>query len=77
MLIFKKDGGEKHIDEESKLIPILIEDGWKCDSIPDVASDDLEGLRKRAEELGIKVHHKAKAETIKAKIDEALNDDSE
>lgn len=75
MLTFKKLDAVKCIDPESKLIPILLEDGWECDEVQ-VELDEDE-LREQAKELGIKVHHKAKAETIKAKIEEALNDDSE
>lgn len=66
-LVFKKDEGIKYIDPESKLIPILKADGWKCDDIP----DEREEAMKKAEDLGIKVHHKAKTETILAKIKEA------
>lgn len=29
-LEFKKDDGVKYIDKESKLIPRLLKDGWKC-----------------------------------------------
>lgn len=72
MLTFEKDGNTKYIDENSKLIEILLKDGWSCDDVK-VVEVDIKELKAKAEDLGIKVHHKAKAETIQKLIDEALN----
>lgn len=73
MIEFTKDGNVKKIAEDSALIPLLKQDGWKAENETDV----LEELRERARELGLKPHHKAKAETIEKMIEEAENDDSE
>ena len=63
MLTFVKDDQIKHVDPESTLIQRLKDAGWKQEGDEEV-EDDLEAIRAKAEALGIKVHHKAKAETI-------------
>ena len=70
MLEFKKNDSTKLIDEDSKLIPVLIADGWSCGDIDLGVELDIDALKEEAEELGIKVHHKAKAETIAKQIAE-------
>lgn len=69
MITLKKDGSTKLVDEGSVLIPILKGDGWLIDG--EAVTDDLETLRAKADVMGIKYHHKAKAETIAKMIEEA------
>lgn len=76
MLKFEKDGNVKLIDPNSQLIPILKEDGWIVEGGKVSDDDRLEKAKKRASELGLKVHHKAKAETIEAQIAEVENGNS-
>lgn len=52
----------------------LLAEGWKVDD--GSQSLDTEALKLEAEELGIKVHHNAKPETILKKIAEAKDGNS-
>lgn len=70
MLTFVKGDAVKLIDPESSLIGVLKQDGWKVEGDQSV-DDELEALRTEALALGLKVHHKAGADKIKAMIEEA------
>lgn len=69
MITLYKDGGVKHLEDGSSLLPRLKEDGWKMDGEQDDL--DIEALKAQADELGIKYHHKSKAETIAKLIEDA------
>lgn len=67
--MYSKDGARLFQDGED--VPSGYED---CPTKVDGYGEeelDIDELRAKAKELGIKVHHKAKAETILAKIKEA------
>lgn len=67
---FKKDEGVKYIEEGSKLIPILLDDGWSCDDIQESADKELEALKVKADKLGIKYHHASGVKKLKELIKE-------
>lgn len=69
MLKFVKDSGFKVVDESSSIIPILSENGWIIEG--DEQALDLDDLRAKAEELGLKPHHKAGPNKIADMIKEA------
>lgn len=69
MLTFTKGDRVKYIDPNSSLIERLVADGWVTDKVE--VDDEREALKEQAEALGIKVHHKAGADKIRALIEEA------
>lgn len=69
MLTFTKGESVKYIDPNSSLIERLVADGWVTDKVE--VDDEREALKEQAEALGIKVHHKAGADKIRALIEEA------
>jgi len=70
MLKFVKGDAVKLIDPESSLIKRLKDNGWNVEGEKD-HDDELDALREEAEALGLKVHHKAGADKLKAAIAEA------
>lgn len=71
MITLTKNGGTKVISDESTLIQALKDDGWSIDGEDHSVDLDLIAIRTIADEMGIKYHHKAKAETIAKLIEEA------
>jgi len=74
MLTFKKDDFVKYIDPQSDLVPLLKDAGWVVEGDEPTEDDDL---KSQAKKLGIRGAHLMKAETLEAKIKEALDDNSE
>lgn len=76
MLKFVKGDDVKFIDQDSTLIQILKDGGWVVEGEPkaEEGDDERELLKAQAEALGIKVHHKAGADKIRALIEEAHGD---
>lgn len=74
MLKFTKGDAVKLIDPESKLIPVLKEQGWVVEGgkAEDTDKDsELEALKAEADAMGLKYHHKAGAEKLADLIAEA------
>ena len=57
----------KLIDPKSSLIAVLQENGWKLDGAND--ESELDALKAKADELGLKYHHKAGVDKLKELID--------
>lgn len=72
MITLTKNGGVKVISDESSLVQRLKDDGWKIEGEEPAVDLDLLELRAVADEMGIKYHHKAKAETIAKLIEGAV-----
>lgn len=70
MLEFKKDDKVKLIDPESNLIPLLKADGWDCGDKGKSGDDEEKrlALLQEAKDLGLKPHHKLKADKLKELI---------
>ena len=69
MVTFIKGESSKNVDEGSSIIPLLIAGGWTADGYENEL--DRDALLAKAAAIGIKVHHKSKAETIAKIISEA------
>ncbi len=71
-LEFVKDGQVKLVDEEHKDIQnILLDAGWSCDSI----TNELDELKDKADELGIKYHPNIGLDRLKQKIEQASKEE--
>lgn len=87
-LEFKKGDAVKYIDPSSKLIPILLEDGWDADLVIDSEGDadapspltvldtleetTKDELKELAKFYGLNIHHAKKEEFFRTKIKEYL-----
>jgi len=68
---FKKDGATKFVTKDNVAEELIAMD-WTCDEYGSPkTNDDREALVEKAKALGLKPHHKAKAETIRKMIEEA------
>lgn len=71
MITLIKGENKKILDDNSGLIPLLKGDGWIVEGEEIKADDELAKVKAEAEALGLKVHHKAGIDKIKAMIEEA------
>lgn len=65
-----KGEGRKFLDPESLLIPICLRDGWVIEG-EEKEDGERDALFAEAEALGLKPHHKAGVDKLKAMIAEA------
>ena len=65
MATMKRNGVVKEWKEAD--VEEMLRRGW----VPSIQSVDFDALKKEAEDMGLKVHHKAGADKIKQLIEEA------